>query len=188
MAAGTKDKTVGFFGGGEVIERSDGPNLLPTTRKDGAPKDNKWLVQFVEDSVEIRHSGDKSKTPDHPYLAYSLAVIEPVEFAGRRVFGMMYFSPEPAEDMDDDAIAKIREAQGNFRADVNHILGENAHLGIVGDDLEETLENLALQLDSIVVVAKIGKEREKDGFPAKNRVFNFYYQDTWQAEGEEDND
>ncbi len=186
MAA--KTETVGFFGGGEVVERKDGPNLLPTTRKEGAPKDNKWLVQFVEDSVEIRYSGDKSKTPGHPYIAYSLAVVEPVEFLNRRVFGMMYFSPEPAEDAEESVIDQVKESQGNFRADVDHILGEGVHLTIVGDDLEETLENLCQQLDSIICVAKIGKERAKDDFPAKNKVYNFYMGDTWVADEDEDED
>ena len=182
----TKDKTVGFFGNIEAEVRSDKPNLLPTTRSEGAPKDNKWLVQFVEDGVEIQHGKETSKHPGHPRVTYALSIIEPVEYAGRRVFGMFWYSPEPTDDMDDDAIETIRKSQREFAGDIDQILGDNAHKEVVGDDLEETMENLCQTLDSIICVAKIGKEKEKDGFPAKNKVYNFYPGDSWVGEDEED--
>ena len=186
MAASTKDKTVGFFSGRGTAERSEGPSLLPTTRKEGAPKENKWLVQFAEDSVEIRHSGDDSKNPGHPYLAFSLSVVEPVEFENRKVFGMMYFPADPDEDCEDDVRDQIIRSQKEFGGDIDHILGEGTFDGTPGDDLTEVLENLAYQLDSIICVAKIGKEKEKNGFPAKNKVYNFYAGDTWASEDEDD--
>jgi len=177
----------GFFQGTEAVAPRNGFELLPTTRSAGAPREQKWLCQFVEDSVEVRHSGDKAKTPGHPYLSYSLAIVEPTEYANRRVFGMFYYGPEANPDATEEEIFNVKERQGNVKYMIDAILGEGTFESVRGATLEEALENIAPMLEEIHCVATIGFERGKGDYVGKdkNKVTFFDPADSWVNEDDE---
>ena len=185
MATSTNG-TKGFFAGVEAVEPRGGFEILPVTTATGAPRDQKWLVQIVEDSVEVRHSGDFAKTPGHPYLAYSLAIVEPEEYANRRVFGMFYFAPDAPEDASPDDQTKVSESRGKVKYQIDAILGEGTFDSIFATDLEDAMEQLCPMLEEVYTVAVIGKESGKKGTPyegeVKNKVLNFLPGDSWVNE------
>ena len=183
------DKVRNFFGG---IHGEQGPEavpLLPIREKDGAPSESLYLLQFVEDGVEVRHSGENSALPGHPYINYKAEVVEPEDFAGRAVYGMFYFPAEPEEDLDPDSQAGKNNARqkAQFVGALDEILGEGTLAEVQGDTLEETLIGLVDMLEGEVFVGKMGvqKARKENGveiYPARNRITYFHNKATWQAE------
>ena len=183
------NKVRNFFSG---ISGEQGPEalpLLPVREKDGAPAAALYLFQFVEDGVEVRHSGENSAHPGHPYINYKAEVVSPEDFAGRPIYGMFYFPAEPDEDQDPESKEEKSRARqkAQFVGALDEILGEGTLDGLEGETLEDTLTGLAEMLEGEVFVGKVGvqgarKENGVEIYPARNRITYFHNKTTWQAE------
>ena len=183
----TKDKVQGFFAGVTGDQGSDQPTLLPTKAKDGAPRGNKWLLHFVEGNVEVRYAKDDA----HPYLSYQAEVDEPSEYAGRSLFGMVFF-PRPAADESDKELDKYQSQRARAVGQIDAVLGEGTCAGLESEALEGVLFELVPMLENVGFVGKIGLERGKkkdpddeakdaERYPDRNRISHFDHADTWEA-------
>ncbi len=163
------------------------PELLPTNPKKGAPEGSLYLLQIGYDDVELRHS-ESEANPGHPYIQCYVQVLAPEEFTpelfpGGRFRQMFWFPAMPEEDD-----AKVMKAYGEqmkkIIGQVDGVLGEGTVASLDATELEPRLEELVGLLDGMSFVGKVGVERGKDGYPAKNRITHFAPADTW-TEGEE---
>lgn len=179
MAGATKEETQGYFNGREGDQDAGGRELLPTREKKGAPKDALYLFQMIKDEIELKHSGEEAKTPDHPFIAFDAEVIAPEEFEGERVRGMFYFPAMPEDTDDAKAMKKFDEQMKRTIGQVDGILGEGTMASLDATDLEESLDELIPLLEGVSFVGKVGVERARDGYPAKNRITRFEAADTW---------
>ena len=178
----TKEAVRGFFAGVEGDQGSDTRELLPTKVKEGAPKGNLWLMHFVDGDVEVRYT----KSDAHPYISYRAEIDEPVEYAGRILFGMIFF-PRPA--VGDDA-AKYLEQLVKVVGQVDAVLGAGTCAALNSDSLESALFELVPMLENVAFVGKIGFERGKkkdpndedkdaERHPDRNRITRFDHADNW---------
>lgn len=179
----TKEQVSRFFDGVEGDQDAGGVELIPVGKKSDVPGDL-YLFQIDEDETEVRHSGDDSKNPGHPYINTRNVILEPVEYEDRSVFGLFYF---PA-DLDADVSAKDQEKYDNSRrrfvGQVDGILGEGACAMLDGDTLEELMENLAEALQGMTFVGTLGMERGRNGYRPKNKITHFAMAETWGQEDE----
>lgn len=183
MATATDQDTQNYFGGREGDQDAGAPELLPTREKKGAPAGALYLFQIGDDDAELQHSGEDAKTPDHPYVSFFAEVLAPEEFEGSRVRGMFYFPAMPEDPDDAKAMKKFDEQMARTIGQVDGILGEGTMASIEGS-LEDSLEELIPLLDGMSFVGKVGVERARDGYPAKNRITRFAQADTWNEAGE----
>ncbi len=135
------------------------------------------------------HSGEDAKTPDHPYILFYAEVMAPDEFTpdefeGGRIRGMFYFPAMPEDPDDAKAMKKFNKQMERTIGQVDGILGEGTMASLESTDLEESLEELIPLLDGVSFVGKVGKERAKGGFSAKNRITHFAPPETWSKAGE----
>lgn len=183
MATATENEVQSYFGGREGNQDAGAPELLPTNVKKGAPKDALYLFQMSDEDVTLEHSGEDAKTPDHPYIAFYAEVLAPEEFEGSRVRGMFYFPTMP-EDDDAKAMKKFDEQMRRTIGQVDGILGEGTMASLSATGLEESLDELIPLLDGVSFVGKVGLERARGGFPAKNRITRFEAPESWSEGGE----
>ena len=183
------DKIRNFFAGIPGEQGPETPPLLPVNEKDGAPTESLYLLQFVEDGVEVRHSGENSRHPGHPYINYKVEVVAPDDYAGRPIYGMFYFPAPLEEDIDPESKqAKDHSRQtAQFVGALDEILGEGTLGELQGGTLEDTLTGLVDMLEGEVFVGKVGVQaaRKEDGvvvYPARNRITYFHNKTTWQGE------
>lgn len=179
----TQEKVKGFFADVEGDQGTGSQPLLPTRTKDGAPKDNKWLMHFVEDQVEVMYA----KSDGHPYLGFRAEIDEPAEYSGRQVFGMFFM---PRTGGDDEA--KYQEQMGRVVGQIDGVLGVGTCAGLESDTLESSLFELVPMLENVTFVGKIGLEKGKkrdpsdeshdaERYPDRNRIVRFEPEDTWAA-------
>ena len=178
----TDDEVQAYFSGREGDQDAGAPELLPTREKKGAPKDALYLFQMSEDGVELQHSGEDAKTPDHPYISFYAEVLAPEEFEGSRLRGMFYFPAMPEDTDDPKAMKRFDEQMKKTVGQVDGILGEGTMASIEAVGLEESLEELVVLLDGANFVGKVGVERARDGYPAKNRINHFSSAEDWSGE------
>lgn len=180
----TKEQVSRFFAGVEGDQDAGGIELLPTKDQDGAPPENLYLFQIDEEETEVRHSGDESKNPGHPYINTRNVVMEPEEFEDRSVFGLFYFPADPAEDASDKDLRKYDGQRERFVGQVDAILGKGACAALQGDTLEELMEELCGQLQGATFVGTVGVEKGRNGYKPKNRITNYAMAETWGQEDE----
>ena len=185
-----QNKVKGFFAGVEGEQGSSSPDLLPTRTKDGAPEGNRWLLHMAEGEVEVRHT----KEDEYPYISYRAEVDEPVEYAGRAVFGMFFFPRPVGEYVDDpDEAEKKYDAQiSRVVGQVDAVLGPGTCAGLETTELEDTLAELVPLLENASFVGKIGRERGKkkdpddeakdaERYPDRNRISYFEPTENWAS-------
>lgn len=145
--------------------------LLPTTKKAGAPEKSKYLVEIVEPIVSF------GTNTDNPYVHFSVKVVEPAEFKNRRIFTNLF-----VKGKDDDSTTAVMENTG--RALVA-ILGEIPADIKALSDYEELAERIAEVIDGKRVVARVGVEHPKKGdedkYDDKNKITRYFPADTWGA-------
>lgn len=178
MATATK-KEVQDYWGTPGDQDAGGRELLPTSERKGAPKDALYLFQMIEDEIELKHSGEEAKIPDHPFIAFDAEVLAPEEWEGERVRGMFYFPAMPEDTEDTKAMKKYGEQMKRTIGQVDGILGHGTVASLDATDLEARLEELIGLLDGVSFVGKVGSEKAKGGFPAKSRITRFEMAETW---------
>ena len=182
--ATTKEQVSRFFAGVEGDQDAGGLELLPTKERDGAPTDSLYLFCIDEEETQVRHSGEDSKHPDHPYINTRNVVAEPEEFEDRSVFGLFYFPADLAEDASEKDQKKYDGQRERFVGQVDAILGDGACAGLQGDTLEELMEELCDQLKGVTFVGTVGVEKGQNGYKPKNRITRYAPADTWGQETE----
>lgn len=175
----TPEEVQGYFGNRVGDQDAGAPELISTSEKKGGPKDGLCLFQMSEDDVELRHSGEDSKTPDHPFIQFYAEVLAPEEFEGVRIRGMFYFPAMPEDQDDAKAMKKFDEQMKRTIGQVDGILGEGTMASIDAVTLEDSLDELVYLLDGASFVGKVGVERARGEYAAKNRITRFEAPDTW---------
>lgn len=182
MANATQD-VQDFYSGVVGDQNAGAPELLPTDERKGAPKGALYLFTMEDDSVELKHSGEESKNPNHPYVAFRAEVIGPDEFEDSFVRGMFYFPALPDDTADSKAMQKFNKQLQRTIGQVEGILGEGTIESIGwADGMENMCETLVDMLDGASFVGKVGVEKASGGYNAKNRINEFFASSTWSPE------
>ena len=158
---------MGFFDNFDESRKSS--DLLPTTKKDGAPPQARYLMQVVEPTVKFGNDSG------NPYVSFSLAVLQPAEYKKRRVFAGFFLVGK-----DEDATATCQQRTGE---------GLKAMLGTFPAALktmsnpEDIADRICELIEDATVVAKIGTEKPKKGtedeYEAKNKVVRYFPASEW---------
>ncbi len=180
-ATASREEVQNYFNNRVGDQDAGAPELIPASERKGGPPEGLCLFQMGEDDVTLEHSGEESKNPDHPYILFFAEVLAPEEFEGTRIKGMFYFPVMPEAD-DAKAMKKFDAQTARNIGQVDAILGEGTVASIEAVDLEESLDELISLLDGASFVGKVGIEKAKGEYAAKNRITRFAQAETWTEE------
>mgnify|MGYP001591939739 CR=1 FL=1 len=118
--------TRNFFADMKGDQGSETGALLPTNPRQGAPAGSRYLLQFAANEVEVRQSGRESAHPGHPYLNFRAEVVEPADFEGRSLYGMLYYPADLGSNADEKGERNHARRKAQFIGACEAVLGEGA--------------------------------------------------------------